>query len=174
MRSPSLAQTDRRLTRPPHLSLLRPLQSFYTSRWNTGGIAAPPCGTLHCWQLLYSAKLASQRSWSGRYATDSLYSHTAGVRCVKLLPAANLLASGGLDKTLRLWDLSAGMPACAPRPMGSCVRGLALDREVLAVSRHSFLVSRAAAAVALLVAPFSLRNGLRDGEQRAASPLTIC
>ncbi|KAJ9518263.1 hypothetical protein QJQ45_010258 [Haematococcus lacustris] len=72
------------------------------------------------------------RSWGGRYQQDHLHGHRCAVRAVKLLPSHNLLATGSLDKTVRLWDLQAGRPLAVSRPHGGTVRCLALDSFALA------------------------------------------
>ncbi|MEW5306937.1 MAG: hypothetical protein WDW36_009365 [Sanguina aurantia] len=75
--------------------------------------------------------MASLKAWSGRYQQDSLHGHRAAVRCIQLLPQHNLLATGSLDRTVRLWDLQAGMPSSVSRPLGGTVRCLAMDSALL-------------------------------------------
>ncbi len=55
------------------------------------------------WQRTYGTKMRCLRSWTGRYKLDSLHGHTAGVRAVKLLPAANLVVTGSHLARLFNW-----------------------------------------------------------------------
>jgi WD40 repeat protein len=45
-------------------------------------------------------------------------------------PAA--VAAGSLDRTIRLWDLTFGMPLSISRPHGGTVRAVALDHTLVA------------------------------------------
>lgn len=99
-------------------------RSFYSSRWRVGN-------DVSCWQAKYGSKMLMLKSWTGKYQQDNLYGHKAGVRCVKLLPAQNLLATGSLDRTLRLWDLKSGMPISVSKPHPGTVRCVAIDPNVV-------------------------------------------
>ncbi|KAL6753091.1 WD40-repeat-containing domain protein [Haematococcus lacustris] len=99
----------------------------YTQRWQV----VEACPTTP-WATLFGAKMQQLRSWGGRYQQDHLHGHRCAVRAVKLLPSHNLLATGSLDKTVRLWDLQAGRPLAVSRPHGGTVRCLALDSFALA------------------------------------------
>lgn len=46
------------------------------------------------WHHAYGAKMREISSWAGRYEADYLHGHTRGVRCIKLLAASGLLATG--------------------------------------------------------------------------------
>lgn len=46
-------------------------------------------------------------------------------------------ASGSLDRTIRLWDLTYGMPLSISRPHGGTVRAVALDNTLVASGRGS-------------------------------------
>lgn len=83
------------------------------------------------WQKQYSVKMRTTQVWRGRYQQDSLFGHKAGVRCIKLLPERNLVATGSLDKTMRLWDLEQGMPLSVSKSHGGTVRCVGLDNHLL-------------------------------------------
>ncbi|KAG1664127.1 hypothetical protein FOA52_011950 [Chlamydomonas sp. UWO 241] len=68
---------------------------------------------------------------SGRFTQDHLYGHRSGVRACRLLPAASVLVTGSLDKTVRLWDLRSGLPVSESRAHGGTVRCVAVDDDTL-------------------------------------------
>eukprot|EP00850_Spirogloea_muscicola_P007579 SM000038S14392 [mRNA] locus=s38:746019:747834:- [translate_table: standard] len=69
----------------------------------------------------------------GRFRQDMLHGHTAAVRCLRMLPQANLAFTSGYDSTVRVWELAEGIPLAASRPLGETVRAVAADSTLLAV-----------------------------------------
>eukprot|EP00884_Botryococcus_braunii_P022177 jgi/Botrbrau1/8643/Bobra.0196s0037.1 len=103
-------------------------KEFYSRVW------APPfqcAGSRQCWQKQYGQKKLQVRAYSGKGQLDCLYGHKAGTRCLALMPTCNLLATGSLDKTVKLWNLEAGMPVSSSRLHGGTVRALAMDPFML-------------------------------------------
>ncbi|GMH40385.1 hypothetical protein BSKO_08289 [Bryopsis sp. KO-2023] len=100
---------------------------FYSARWQLRGEKDRMTG----WQKLYGAKIRKSRIWQGQYQADSLFGHKGGVRCIKLLPERNLVATGSLDKTVRLWDLEGGIPLSCSKLHGGTVRRLAIGQDTL-------------------------------------------
>ncbi|EIE19917.1 WD40 repeat-like protein [Coccomyxa subellipsoidea C-169] len=91
----------------------------------------------------------AQKVFGGRARQDTFFGHKGGVRCLALLPTCNLMATGSLDRTVKLWDLSAGMQIATSRYQPSAVRALALDARMLVCSASkagSLRVWRAAGA----------------------------
>lgn len=68
-----------------------------------------------------------------RYDADWVMGHTAGVRCVSVLPQSPVAASVGYDSTVRLWDLDRMLPLAASAPLGDTLRAVAGDWDFLAV-----------------------------------------
>ena len=65
-----------------------------------GGLTlARPAGGGECqtWQARYGRKMRTQRAFGGRSRQDSFFGHRGGVRCLGLLPACNLMATGGMS-----------------------------------------------------------------------------
>lgn len=60
-----------------------------------------------------------------------MHGHTAAIRCVRLLPPANLVFTAGYDSTLRIWDMQEGLPVTWSRPLGYTVRAIAVDMNML-------------------------------------------
>lgn len=58
----------------------------------------------------------------GTFRGDLLHGHTAPARCVKILPGSPMVASGGYDRSVRLWDLDTGMPLATTAPLDETVR----------------------------------------------------
>src|SRR5262249_39963234 len=56
-----------------------------------------------------------------------LHGHTAPVRCLAYAPDGRTLASGGDDRTVRLWDLAAGREAATLTGHTDWVRALAFS-----------------------------------------------
>lgn len=46
------------------------------------------------WRTLYGRKVQKSWIWHGKFQEDCLYGHKGGVRCIKLLPEHNLIATG--------------------------------------------------------------------------------
>jgi WD40 repeat protein len=67
-------------------------------------------------------------------------------RCLNVKPQAETChspalyaadcATGSLDRTIRLWDLTYGMPLSISRPHGGTVRAVALDHSLVASGRR--------------------------------------
>jgi WD40 repeat protein len=57
-------------------------------------------------------------AWVDRlpYLLERIHSHEGWVHCVAFSPDGKTLASGGVDRTLRLWSVATGKPLCAPLP----------------------------------------------------------
>ncbi|KAK9802744.1 hypothetical protein WJX73_006604 [Symbiochloris irregularis] len=103
-------------------------QAFYGQKWRP-----PAASPTTSWQSLYSGKMQQRWSFAGRGTTDVMHGHGDAVRCLGLLPSCNLLVSGSRDRTVKLWDLSAGMVLATKRsPVGS-VRSLTVDEDLLVV-----------------------------------------
>jgi WD40 repeat protein len=76
------------------------------------------------WKELYVEREIRSSSLLGAFKADLLHGHTAPARCVKILPGSNLVASGGYDRSVRLWDLDTGMLLAATAPLDDTVSGL--------------------------------------------------
>lgn len=48
-----------------------------------------------------------------------------------------VVAAGSLDRTIRLWDLTYGMPLSISRPHGGTVRAVALDHTLIASGAYA-------------------------------------
>ncbi|CAM6065132.1 unnamed protein product [Sphagnum tenellum] len=119
-------------------------KDFYCERWglpaglspatassSTGMLSAPPGKS---WRELYVAREERCKVLMGRFRMDTLHGHTAAVRCVRLLPAANMVFTAGYDQTVRLWNLEEGLPLACSHPLGETVRAIAVDIGLLAVA----------------------------------------
>lgn len=73
----------------------RQWRGHYSARWKVADLGIQPC-----WHRRYGSKMRQLLSWTGKYTQDQLYGHKEGVRCIKLLPNHNLLASGGATSDL--------------------------------------------------------------------------
>ena len=62
----------------------------------------------------------------GTFRADLLHGHTASARCIKILPGSPIVASGGYDRSVRLWDLDTGMPLAMTAPLDETVRAFLL------------------------------------------------
>lgn len=93
---------------------------LYSSRWPIYHLRP------HRWAEQYGKKVIQTSAFKGRFFQDGLYGHKAGVRSVRLLPKNNLLATGSLDKTVKIWDLEQGLQICTSRKHESTVRSLVL------------------------------------------------
>ncbi|KAL3680645.1 hypothetical protein R1sor_023601 [Riccia sorocarpa] len=113
-------------------------KDFYCERW---GLPSPsavggsnqilPGGH---WRELYVAREAASKAMMGRFTMDMLHGHTAAVRCVRVLPTANLICSAGYDQTVRLWNMEEGLPVSCSRALGDTIRAITVDSEMLAVA----------------------------------------
>ncbi|GAX79892.1 hypothetical protein CEUSTIGMA_g7332.t1 [Chlamydomonas eustigma] len=101
-------------------------KAWYKDRWKPASCDVD--GIL--WFTKFSSKMDKLGSWAGRYNMDSLYGHAQGVRSCKLLNSCGLLLTGSLDRTVRLWDLSAGVAISTSKPHGGTVRCVALDEDM--------------------------------------------
>ncbi len=99
-------------------------QRHYTCRWPLH-VTSPS----RPWAELYAERVSQSTAFRGRFFHDGLIAHRAGVRSLRLLPQENLLATGSLDKTVRLWDLEQGMPLCTSRLHDGTVRSLVLQKH---------------------------------------------
>lgn len=113
-------------------------KDFYCERW---GLPAPSSrGGAYLalpgkhWRELYMAREATSKAMMGRFTMDMLHGHTSGVRCVRILPAANLICSVGYDQTVRLWNMEEGLPVSCSRSLGDTLRAIAVDSNLLAVA----------------------------------------
>lgn len=111
-------------------------RKFYSARWALRGEEDRNAG----WQKLYGAKVRKSRIWQGQFQADTLFGHKGGVRCIKLLPEKNVVATGSLDKTVRLWDLEAGIPLSCSKLHGGTVRRLAIGADTLVSGSTDALV----------------------------------
>ena len=112
-------------------------KNFYCERW--GLPAIPTTGALFAspersWRELYMAREERCKVLMGRFQMDMLHGHTAAVRCIRLLPAANLVITVGYDQVVRVWNLEEGLPLVCSRPLGETLRAIAVDMELLAVA----------------------------------------
>ncbi|KAL2621532.1 hypothetical protein R1flu_001737 [Riccia fluitans] len=113
-------------------------KDFYCERW---GLPSPSSGGGSQlvlpgghWRELYVAREAASKAMMGRFTMDMLHGHTAAVRCVRILPTANLICSAGYDQTVRLWNMEGGLPVSCSRALGDTIRAIAVDTEMLAVA----------------------------------------
>ncbi|CAL8466377.1 g5913 [Coccomyxa elongata] len=112
-------------------------QGFFEQRWRPfllGSSLQVEQKSYGTWQARYGSKMRAQRVFGGRARQDTFYGHKAGVRCLALLPSCNLMATGSLDRTVKLWDLSAGIQIATSRYQPCTVRTLALDASMLVCS----------------------------------------
>lgn len=119
-------------------------KDFYCERWghpapSGSGESALALPGKH-WKELYVAKEARSKSMMLRYTTDMLHGHTAAVRAVRLLPAANLICTGGYDQVVRLWNLEEGLPVACSRSLGETIRAIAVDMTMLVVAGTASVV----------------------------------
>ena len=106
-------------------------KAFYCRRWPAPAASSAPS----CWQSHYAAREAAGRSWAaGRSASvDALYGgHVGHVRAVALLPDAGLLASGGADGGVRLWNLATSACIAGGRAHRAAVRAVAASHALVA------------------------------------------
>lgn len=96
-------------------------ERVYSARWP---LKNPSSGR---WAELYADKVQQCTAFRGRFFNDGLFGHKAGIRSLRLLPSQNLLATGSLDKTVRLWDLEQGMHICTSRLHEGTVRSVILE-----------------------------------------------
>lgn len=112
-------------------------KDFYCERWGLP-VTATTTGTLNSpaksWRELYMAREERCKVLMGRFQMDMLHGHTAAVRCIRLLPAANLIITAGYDQVVRVWNLEEGLPLVCSRPLGETLRAIAVDMELLAVA----------------------------------------
>lgn len=117
-------------------------KDFYCQRWLPPALGNVSVGknlgddflvTGRRWRDLYLEREVRARAFQGRFRLDFLHGHTAGVRCVRLLPSAGLAVTGGYDSTVRIWALDEGLPLAASAPLGETVRAIAVDSSMLAV-----------------------------------------
>lgn len=113
-------------------------KNFYCERW--GLPAIPSTGVLgistpgKSWRELYMAREERCKVLMGRFQTDMLLGHTEPVRCIRLLPVANLIITAGYDQVVRVWNLEEGLPLVCSRPLGETLRAIGVDMELLAVA----------------------------------------
>jgi WD40 repeat protein len=109
-------------------------------------------GNITVWEAPFSEGDAPER-WAGRSPASegsvdettadvqpvmALKGHTGGVRCIALTSEGRLLASGGYDETVRLWDVPhAQLLAAFPGHTGG-VRGVALSAHGELLASGSF------------------------------------
>ncbi|PRW44244.1 F-box WD-40 repeat-containing protein [Chlorella sorokiniana] len=100
------------------------------------------------WQLCYALRQAEARCWLGRPSTDKLIAHRTAVKACCLLPERGLLFTGGVDRTVRAWDLQCGVQLACSRRHGGTVRCVAADSALLASgsSDHAIRVWRVASS----------------------------
>ncbi|BDA51263.1 probable E3 ubiquitin ligase complex SCF subunit sconB at N-terminal half [Coccomyxa sp. Obi] len=112
-------------------------QGFFEQRWRPfllGSTLQVEQKGDSTWQARYGNKMRAQRVFGGRARQDTFYGHKAGVRCLALLPSCNLMATGSVDRTVKLWDLNAGIQIATSRYQPCTVRTLALDARMLVCS----------------------------------------
>ncbi|KAG0579528.1 hypothetical protein M758_4G103300 [Ceratodon purpureus] len=118
-------------------------KNFYCERW--GLPASPTTGALSTspeksWRELYMAREERCKVLMGRFQMDMLHGHTAAVRCIRLLPAANLVITAGYDQVVRVWNLEEGLPLVCSRPLEETLRAIAVDMELLAVAGSNAVI----------------------------------
>jgi len=118
-------------------------KDFYCERWGLpavstiGAVGKSPEKT---WRELYMAREEKCKVLMGRFQMDMLHGHTAAVRCIRLLPAANLVVTAGYDQVVRVWNLEEGLPLVCSRPLGETVRAIAVDMDLLAAAGSDAIV----------------------------------
>eukprot|EP00252_Welwitschia_mirabilis_P023731 TRINITY_DN6788_c0_g1_i1.p1 TRINITY_DN6788_c0_g1~~TRINITY_DN6788_c0_g1_i1.p1 ORF type:complete len:559 (+),score=90.03 TRINITY_DN6788_c0_g1_i1:375-2051(+) len=85
------------------------------------------------WRQLYVEREACSKAFLGRFKVDTLHGHTEPIRSVCLLPHANLIFSAGYDTVVRMWNMEEGFMIDQSRPLGSTIRAIAVDSEMLIV-----------------------------------------
>lgn len=102
---------------------------FYEQRWIT--LRAQEQHST-CWQTEYGSKMKRVSCWSRKhYQQDSLYGHSSGVQCLGIMRGHGVAATGSSDRTVKVWDMRAGMPLATSKLHGGTVRCLAVDEDML-------------------------------------------
>lgn len=117
------------------VTYVAPWQRYYQTLWPQQ--PPSPCNDSKDWQTSFSTRMLQARSLRGRAEQDRLINHTAGVKCCKILPFAgqngsDLLLTGSVDRTLRVWDLNLGVQLAQSQLHAGTVRCLAYDDNLLA------------------------------------------
>lgn len=117
-------------------------KDFYCERWGLPAASSPGALTVSAktWRELYMEREERSKVLMGRFRMDMLHGHTAAVRCIRLLPAANLIFTAGYDQVVRLWNLEEGLPLTCSRPLGETVRALAVDMDLLAAAGSDAII----------------------------------
>ena len=102
--------------------MLQAWKGFFGQRWLAVDLraACTPEGEQQqhrqTWQARYGRKMRAQRCFSGRARQDAFFGHRGGVRCIALLPACNLMATGA-------WGTPPPLGWMIPAPLG-CIGSL--------------------------------------------------
>ena len=89
------------------------------------------------WKDVYSERLTIERNWRrGRCLARTLRGHTDGVLCLQFSetlqhPSFPILITGSYDRTVRVWNLEAGLEVRCLRGHTSAVRALQFDEAKL-------------------------------------------
>lgn len=74
-----------------------------------------------------------QRLAHALHQLTSTVPYPSSCKCITIIDlSSTVVATGSLDRTVRLWDLKYGMPLSISRPHGGTVRSVALDQQLVA------------------------------------------
>lgn len=112
-------------------------KKFYFERW--GPPTSPSPDTEKSWKELFVGRELNSKCFMGRYSMDILHGHTEAVRSVFLLESAKLIFTAGYDSIVRMWDMEDGILISASRPLGSTIRAVVADSDILVAGGDRFV-----------------------------------
>lgn len=84
------------------------------------------------WKEVYSERLKVERNWrNNKYTVRTLAGHTDGVMCVQFCDSANIVITGGYDKTIRIFNMETGELIRSLKGHTRCIRALQFDETKL-------------------------------------------